>query len=205
MTQILFYLERRVLDAILPGLIEHTLERGWRALRGAGRRKLVLWALLAAGAVVTPASALPSLDPKDGAVFPEAKARDLLHQCSRGVPGPVQGTWTPSAAQIAELEARLPGALDDVLAKRGDSRKRSRDFLRQYGGFIVGGRKIIYMNAFPRFLLRDEKSAYADRHRSVPDWRSVMEGVCDGGPDFFGVEYDPAMKTFSHFEFNGLV
>jgi hypothetical protein len=168
-------------------------------------RGLVLCALLAAGAVMTPALALPQLDPKDGAIFPETKARDLLHQCSRRVPGPVQGTWTPTAAQIAELEARLPGALDDVLARRGDSRKRSPDFLRQYGGFIVGGRKIIYMNAFPRFLLGDEKSSYDERHKPVPDWRGAMKGVCDGGPDFFGVEYDPAMKTFSHFEFNGLV
>ena len=161
-------------------------------------------ALFVTGHIALPASALPLLDPKDGAIFPEAKAKGLLQQCSRGVPGPVQGTWTPSPAQIAELEARLPGALDEVLAKRGDSRKRSRDFLRQYGGFIVGGRKIIYMNAFPRFLLGDEKSAYAERHKPVPDWRGVVEGVCDGGPDFFGVEYDPAMKTFSHFEFNGI-
>lgn len=33
MTEILFYhLERRPLDAVLPGLIEKSLERGWRAL-----------------------------------------------------------------------------------------------------------------------------------------------------------------------------
>src|ERR1041385_9084649 len=33
MTEVLFYhLERRSLDDVLPGLIEKTLERGWRAL-----------------------------------------------------------------------------------------------------------------------------------------------------------------------------
>lgn len=33
MTEILFYhLERRALDAVLPGLVEKSLERGWRAL-----------------------------------------------------------------------------------------------------------------------------------------------------------------------------
>lgn len=33
MTEVLFYhLERRTLDDVLPGLIERTLERGWRAL-----------------------------------------------------------------------------------------------------------------------------------------------------------------------------
>ena len=28
--------------------------------------------------------------------------------------------------------------------------------------------------------------------------------VCDGGPAFFGVEYDPKTKTFTHFAFNGI-
>jgi hypothetical protein len=167
-------------------------------------RKLVLCALLAAGAAVTPALALPPLDPKDGAIFPEARAKDLLNQCSRAAPGPVEGTWAPSARQIKELEARLPEALDNVFAKRGGYKNRSRDFLRQYAGFIVHGRKIVYMNAFPRWLLGEEKSFFDQRKILPPDWRSKAQGVCDGGPAFFGVEYDPATKTFSHFEFNGL-
>jgi len=155
-------------------------------------------AWLAVGILAMPASALPPLDPKDGAVFPEAKARDLLHQCSRGVPGPVEGTWTPSAAQIAQLEARLPEALDNALAKRGEHPSRSREFWRQYGGFIVGGHKIIYVNAFPPLIIEHEK------RRPQPEWHVQVEGVCDGGPDFFGVEFDPAINKFSHFEFNGL-
>jgi hypothetical protein len=35
------------------------------------------------------------------------------------------------------------------------------------------------------------------------DWPSEPVVVCDGGPAFFGVEYDPEKKTFTHFEFNG--
>ena len=112
-------------------------------------RKLVLCAVLAAGAATTPALALPPLDPKDGAIFPEARAKDLLNQCSRGAPGPVEGTWAPSARQIRELEARLPEALDNFFAKRGEHQKRTKDFFRQYGGFVIHGRKIIYINAFP--------------------------------------------------------
>jgi len=27
--------------------------------------------------------------------------------------------------------------------------------------------------------------------------------VCDGGPAFFGVEYDVAARRFTHFGFNG--
>jgi hypothetical protein len=167
-------------------------------------RMAVLWSLLTAAAVMTPALALPPLNPKDGAIFPEAKAKDLLNQCSRGAPGPVERTWAPSPVQIGELEARLPDALDNVLAKRGEYQNRSRDFLRQYGGFVVGGRKIIYVNAFPRGLIDEERGFFAQRKRSLPDWHRDARGVCDGGPAFFGVEYDPVTKTFSHFEFNGL-
>jgi hypothetical protein len=166
--------------------------------------KWVLCALLMATAVVTPALAMPPLDPRDGVIFPEAKAKGLLNQCSRGVPGPVERTWTPNAAQIAELEARLPEALDGVLAKRGESQNRSRDFLRQYGGLFVGGRKIIYVNAFPRELIGEEKGSLTGTKRPLPDWHSEAKGVCDGGPAFFGVEYDPATRTFSHFQFNGI-
>ena len=167
-------------------------------------RTLCLGMALGASLFVRPASALPPLDSKDGVVFPELKARDLIPQCSRGAPGPVEGTWSPSSSQIAELEARLPESLDGVLAKRGEYQDRSRDFLRQYAGFIIHGRRIIYVNAFPRFLLAVEKNSSAERHRPQPDWRSTVEGVCDGGPAFFGVEYDPDTKAFSHFEFNGL-
>jgi hypothetical protein len=69
-----------------------------------------------------------------------------------------------------------------------------RDFsrlARQYGGLMVSTHKLIYVNAFK---IRDING----------DWRKRAISMCDGGPAFFGVEYDPAAKTFSHFEFNGV-
>ena len=42
MTEVLFYhLERASLDGVLPGLLEKTLERGWRAVVRAGTRERV--------------------------------------------------------------------------------------------------------------------------------------------------------------------
>ncbi|MEO1242448.1 MAG: DNA polymerase III subunit chi [Pseudomonadota bacterium] len=42
MTEILFYhLERATLEGVLPGLLEKTLERGWRAVVRAGSRERV--------------------------------------------------------------------------------------------------------------------------------------------------------------------
>ncbi len=140
--------------------------------------------------------AAPTLDPDNGAILPPEVARDVLNQCSRNVPGPVQGMWQPSKAQIQNLEALLPKALDEAFAKRGEHPNRSAVYLRQYAGFIVDGRNIIYVNAFPRDLLNTEQS-------STLDWRLHATLVCDGGSAFFGVEFDPGNGTFAHFEFNG--
>ena len=42
MTEILFYhLERQALDAVLPALLERTLERGWRAVVQSGSAERV--------------------------------------------------------------------------------------------------------------------------------------------------------------------
>jgi DNA polymerase III subunit chi len=42
MTEVLFYhLTRQPLDKVLPGLLERTLERGWRAVVQAGSRERV--------------------------------------------------------------------------------------------------------------------------------------------------------------------
>jgi hypothetical protein len=154
--------------------------------------------------VVEPAIALPPLDPNDGAIFPEDRAKNLVDQCSRASPVPLEGIWLPDQKQIKELEARLPNALDDALAKRGEYQDRYRDFARQYAGFVIHGRKIIYVNAFPRGMIDENKRFAALRNKPEPDWHRDAEHVCDGGPAFFGVEYDPEAKTFSHFEFNGL-
>jgi hypothetical protein len=58
------------------------------------------------------------------------------------------------------------------------------------------------MNAFPHTLGDPEPNGPPGFRRF--DWHRQVVGVCDGGPAFFGVEYDPATKRFSHFEFNGI-
>jgi hypothetical protein len=39
----------------------------------------------------------------------------------------------------------------------------------------------------------------------IPQWRSMAVGVCDGGPQFFGVEFDPATKQITGLWFNGSI
>lgn len=157
-------------------------------------KRFLGWGTVLNVLLLSSALAAPPLDSKSGYVMVPGHARDLLKQCSRGTIGNAQGEWTPAAAQIAELEARLPQALAQVKPQH------HAGYGRQYGGLIVDGHKIIYVNAFPADELED-----MDKDRSHWIYKVTHQAVtvCDGGEDFFGAIYDPATKTFSSFQFNG--
>ncbi|HET6763751.1 MAG TPA: hypothetical protein VFH27_08760 [Longimicrobiaceae bacterium] len=132
--------------------------------------------------------------PARGIVLGRAEAHVVVRQCSRAAldTGSVRGYWTPSRPQIAELEAGLTPLLRSKLEGDGNVRRFRREHLseyfRQYAGLVVGPRRIIYVNGFMTM--------------DTTTWRHP-EIVCDGGANFFGVEYDPATRVFSGFSFNG--
>ena len=113
-------------------------------------------------------------------------AAQVLDTCSRSSPGreagAVTGYWAPSRQQVEQLEARLP-TLDSQVPK-------AIDFDRQYVGIEMGGRKLIYINAFP-----------PDDHDVNPSRTAIR--ACDGGEQFWGAVFDPASSTFSDVRFNG--
>jgi hypothetical protein len=119
----------------------------------------------------------------------------LLVQCSRQSPHDIDALWTPGPAEISDLEARLPVAL---AAKHDELFHPPAEFYRQYVGFVLGGHRYIYVNAFP-----------LDGLHQVPggpplDFSGELQDVCDGGADFFGIVYDPVAKAFTNFFYNGL-
>jgi len=105
----------------------------------------------------------------------------------------------PSSTQIGDLESQLPQALAEALKKRNELYNPTLKIKRQYAGLIVAGHNIIYVNAFPGGSINFDDVA----HRKKTTHLTEPVDVCDGGSSFFGVEYDPATKSFSHFEFNG--
>ena len=134
-----------------------------------------------------------------GVVFPGAEALKLVHQCSRTAPGPIQGTWTPSPQQIAEMDDALLPALMVQLIQRelADQGWEATDYYRQYGGLIIHGQRIIYVNGFHRQVVE-----HAPQHDA---WKAAPVAICDGGELAFGAEYDPELKTLAKFQFNGKV
>lgn len=126
-------------------------------------------------------------------VFAGDKALELTEPCSRTPPA-AEGTWTPSDSEITAMEPALAALVADELARQwpdaGDI--SVSDYRRQYGGLIIGGRRVIYVNGF-RLGEYDDLDA----------WRSFPHTLCDGGPIMFGVEYDPQTGAFENFAFNG--
>ncbi|HEX4736955.1 MAG TPA: hypothetical protein VH331_05275 [Allosphingosinicella sp.] len=158
-------------------------------------------------ALSTAACSAESARLPDGAVILDGKmARAVLQQCSRDVPAIGEATWQPDAQQIRDLEAALPRALKSdrtpgnpylygpAYTKAGpDWSKAPSDWRRQYVGLIRHGRRFIYGNFFPE---RDSEE--------FRNWKTEPALICDGGPSFFGAEYDPNSGRFTHFAFNGV-
>ena len=163
------------------------------------RRLGVVAAVALSIAVAAPAQAAP-LAREQRVVLPASQVPKLVRQCSRRRPGPVEGTWTPSAAQLDQLEARLPVVfLENLERAHGghlapgiDQDALLASYYRQYAGLVIAGRRVIYLHAF--------RSPHSPLRR---DWRREPIIVCDGGTITFGVEYDPARRTFANFAFNG--
>lgn len=157
------------------------------------RRLILLSLLLAAGCAepsggTTPAAAT---GPADAVILPASTIPQLLAQCSRSAPDGGQGTWSPAWADVVALEAALPAALTaSSIGKDLRNPAPPEGWRRQYVGYVRDGRRIVYGNFYPS---TDD----------VPNWRTDPVIVYDGGPAFFGVEYDAGARRIVRLNFNG--
>ena len=129
--------------------------------------------------------------------FRAARRTSCFSNVRERSPANGEATWQPGAADIAALEAALPAALAAQKPTGAPDWSRApQGWRRQYVGLVRGGRRFLYGNFYPRS---------ADEYRQDPDqWRREPVMVCDGGPAFFGVEYDVEAGRFTHFGFNGM-
>lgn len=126
-----------------------------------------------------------------GVVFPGQLAREFGQQCSRRSP---VGYWTPvspSKNEVKRLESALPRWMSGQKIRGWDGHFASYYF--QYGALVRGKKRLIYLNVVP---------APESDGRQV--WRRGPEVVCDGGPNFWGAEFDPQSGKFQNFDSNGM-
>ena len=128
----------------------------------------------------------------DAAILPGTAVSKLLDQCSRDIPAAGEATWRPEWQDVRKLEAALPAAVEASPERRGLVVARLPiDWKRQYVGIVRNGERFIYGNFYP------VRSGVAEDRLAEPFV------VCDGGPAYFGVEYDLKAGRFSHLAFNG--
>jgi hypothetical protein len=131
-------------------------------------------------------------------ILPDHAGRSLLKQCSRDTPANVSQFWNPSTQQIQKLESLLPKYLRDGADPRR-SIPSNVEYHRQYVGIVVNGKRLIYGNFYPADVL------YPTSVFDHLDERSTPVVVCDGGPAFWGVVFDPESNAFLDLRVNGSV
>lgn len=149
---------------------------------------------LAAVFAVAACSHTPTAAPQGGFVILSREAvADMYRQCSRSTPPPATDSWQPEPQDIARFETILLESAADRAAARGlDLSAFSARWRRQYVGTVHDGRRFIYGNFLPA---RDDFPEI--------DWRREPMVICDGGPDFFGAEFDVEAGTITHIAYNG--
>lgn len=118
-------------------------------------------------------------------IFPASEAPRFaeMNCVTSAIPSQAAEFWTPTEAQIEELEPRL---YEHLRATR--TRIDPESYVRQYAGFIVDGRQIIYVNGLNGDVLFNGERRL--------EWRESPIWVCDGGTLQFSAEYDPEEHRF---------
>ena len=106
----------------------------------------------------------------------------LVDLCSREAPPAYDGRWQVSQADVRTVERVLLDDHAEILARAEIAESDFvQDYVRDYAGFTREGRRYLYGSYGP-----------------MPGI-----GLCDGGPGFFGVEYEMPSGKVTHVDYNG--
>lgn len=130
------------------------------------------------------------LPPGAAFVLPPTSGGKILKQCSRAAPQDVSEFWQPTAEQISLLEKLLTSYLSHREKTGAFIPPKYLPYHRQYVGITKGNVRLIYGNFYP---MRETSTTEA----SIP----VL--ICDGGPAFWGIVFDPSTDSFEEPNFNG--
>ncbi len=116
----------------------------------------------------------------------------LLRQCSRATPGPADAYYYVTANEVPAAVAAVAkyfktAPLPQDLHGWPDLASSSAQVI----GVVRGGAKHLYFSFQPSSF------------DTTDEWRIHPIQMCDGGPEFFGVEVDPATAGIVHIAFDG--
>lgn len=125
-------------------------------------------------------------------LLPASAAQSVSHFRSRAGIHKVSGGRHPTQTELEQLETHL---MRLSRLKSEDELKvqiaQPAGFYRQYVPIVVGGRKLIYINAFS--------------WTPVSHWHERIEDICDTGSSGWGVLYEPRTGQFSYLRMNAML
>lgn len=123
----------------------------------------------------------------EAVVLVGAEARAVFEQCSRAAPVPSAILAGPSSAEIEQLEQVVERHISAEYEANRPS-PPNITYARQYVAYQVGHQRMIYGNYYPF---------------SHPPTKGRAVVICDGGPQFWGVEFNPKTGKVQTLAFNG--
>lgn len=156
------------------------------------------------GSACTASGAKNAIKPDPGIQFlTPAQGDTVLRQCSRAAPVKGDRYFRPRARDVADFEQALQKTLDSDPVFQGELGWRKeqghplevslkRGWGRDIIGIERGGTRSIYGNYYPVETIGDHP----------PSGPMI---ICDGGPQFFGAEFDMAQGKIVHLAFNGSI
>jgi len=126
--------------------------------------------------------------PDSSIVFDVSKGKKLLEDCSGSeLQSIVDSFWIPNQNDNQDLELnfyKLTNQVQDL-----------NNYIIQYIGIILEGKKYIYINAFHKSVMEDLK-------RLHQDLKSSAVVYCGGGIGFWRVLFDINLKEFNEIRIN---
>ena len=127
-------------------------------------------------------------------VLPASEAKMAADFYPKEGPERIDGPWEASMADIAALEVNL-SHISDLKSRGGITGGRIEHperYFRQYIAVLQAGNRRIFINAF------------CDSIHPSSIWHNHFYVIMDGGSCVWHALYDPATKSFSDLETNGL-
>lgn len=124
----------------------------------------------------------------------------IFHKNIKLTPNDTVTRWTPSDAEIDELENSLISFISkqkkiNQIGNYPIISKKLNKYIRQYAGYISSeGEKIIYVNCF--WYEKDDPFSKG--------WEKRLIQVFDGGSYYWQIHFNVRKKEFSGFSVNGI-
>lgn len=126
--------------------------------------------------------------PDSSILFNISIGKKLLQDCSGSIlQQSVNSFWTPGEQEFSVLKSNYHKLANQV--------KDLNQFVTQYAGIIMNGKRFIYINAFPKRHLSEARRI----HNNLSDSAVV---VCGGGEAFWRVLFDIELLEFNGFKIN---